>query len=705
MARTSDAARERDGPALSIRPRDLRARSAVWLAGLALSALLFSDVPAPRIEANRGYPARSGRWTNLGPREGFVKKLCVLSDDAETLLAAGRSGVFRSSDGGRNWLPSRAGIPRDAELIAFASEPRHRLIYAITLDLVLRSADSGSNWEVAIHRIPGTYFGSIAADPFTDQRILVGTDDGIYLSEDGGSSWAKAQIPAGQTSSWDAIAFDPSSPGIVLAAGYETLIKSTDGGETWTTHGAGLPSDAHPDVLLFDRQRRGAVYGLLGVYGVLYKSADGGATWRTVRGDPRRNPVAAFALDPEASDTIYVAMVRTGAIYRSADGGTTWHLRSRRPQLWQVSDIVVSRKRRGTLYVLGERPYWSGDEGVTWKPARGGPRGGAVDQILAPSGRRGVLYVRSYDRLYRSTDDGGSWDDLPLPDWADGRCYEHPIIAAVPGDQKVLYAGVRAHQDDGEETIELLKTADGGDSWERLFVRHLESGDDPAFEEIVSIRSIVVHPRHPDLVYMAIDGWCESDSACDDPSDGPPFGVYRSIDGGRNWARTSRIPDVDWHPMWVDRLAVDPFDGDTVYIGGRGGTIYRSVDGGRSWTPLADSLTFEPYDIEIDRTDPAIIYALDRFRGIFRSTDAGREWVRIMPARGMLSDIAIDPSDPRKIYVAGAASGLLMSSDSGDTWRHVDEGVWTRNFECVVIAAGRIYAGTINTGLWVRESE
>ncbi len=156
--------------------------------------------------------------------------------------------------------------------------------------------------------------------------------------------------------------------------------------------------------------------------------------------------------------------------------------------------------------------------------------------------------------------------------------------------------------------------------------------------------------------------------------------------------------------MWVDRLAVDPFDGDTVYIGGRGGTIYRSVDGCRSWTPLADSLTFEPYDIEIDPADTAIIYAVDRFRGIFRSTDAGREWLRIMPARGMLTDLAIDPSDPRKIYVAGSG-GLMMSSDRGDTWRHIDEGVWTRNFECVVIAAGRIYAGTRDTGLWVRESE
>lgn len=87
--------------------------------------------------------------------------------------------------------------------------------------------------------------------------------------------------------------------------------------------------------------------------------------------------------------------------------------------------------------------------------------------------------------------------------------------------------------------------------------------------------------------------------------------------------------------------------------------------------------------------------------------DSGKEWRPINPtdSSGYLNDLAIDPSDPRKIYVGGFSSGLMMSSDRGDTWRHIDGGIWTRNIECVVIASGRIYAGTRDTGLWVRESE
>lgn len=74
---------------------------------------------------------------------------------------------------------------------------------------------------------------AIAADPKDAKRLLVGTRDGLYRSEDGGNHWEEAVLPVPAERA-GAIAFDPARPGTVHVAFRQAGVwRSTDGGFVW----------------------------------------------------------------------------------------------------------------------------------------------------------------------------------------------------------------------------------------------------------------------------------------------------------------------------------------------------------------------------------------------------------------------------------------------------------------------------------------
>lgn len=79
----------------------------------------------------------------------------------------------------------------------------------------------------------GKYQLSIAADPTDAKRLLMGTNDGLFRSEDGGRSWDEVVLPV-PAEQVNTIAYDPRRTGVVYACFREIgVFKSTDGGEIW----------------------------------------------------------------------------------------------------------------------------------------------------------------------------------------------------------------------------------------------------------------------------------------------------------------------------------------------------------------------------------------------------------------------------------------------------------------------------------------
>jgi photosystem II stability/assembly factor-like uncharacterized protein len=123
-----------------------------------------------------------------------------------------------------------------------------------------------------------------------------------------------------------------------------------------------------------------------------------------------------------------------------------------------------------------------------------------------------------------------------------------------------------------------------------------------------------------------------------------------------------------------------------------GGGIYKSLDGGKNWLFMGLEATRHIHRVIVHPTNPDIVYAgamgnmwyPNEERGVFRTTDGGKNWEKILyvdDGTG-IADMIIDPSNPNKIIAAtwtfdrdpdyfnsgGPGSGIWTTHDGGDSW-------------------------------------
>jgi photosystem II stability/assembly factor-like uncharacterized protein len=130
----------------------------------------------------------------------------------------------------------------------------------------------------------------------------------------------------------------------------------------------------------------------------------------------------------------------------------------------------------------------------------------------------------------------------------------------------------------------------------------------------------------------------------------------------------------------------------TFYAATEWGGLYKSMDGGRNWVRLNNHLPTATWDVEVSPTDANRVYATSfydgraaSFAGINISTDGGNTWIHpqsATPPAGFCNGeerrdepsafgISIDPANPQNIYI-GTNCGLAISTDGGNNWRYVD---------------------------------
>ena len=153
---------------------------------------------------------------------------------------------------------------------------------------------------------------------------------------------------------------------------------------------------------------------------------------------------------------------------------------------------------------------------------------------------------------------------------------------------------------------------------------------------------LAVDPRSSEVVYAAVGTsgtWAP--------------GIYRSNDGGANWAALAG----GLVGSSFNTVAVDPTDPTIVYAGATDTGVFRSADGGASWVPVNDGLTgFDVSAITIDAQAPSVVY-VGTSGGVFRSADAGAHWSSLGFHEESISAVVPDPASPSTVYV-GMVSGL-----------------------------------------------
>jgi photosystem II stability/assembly factor-like uncharacterized protein len=234
---------------------------------------------------------------------------------------------------------------------------------------------------------------AILTDPHLPTRLLVGTQSGIFRSDDSGDTWCRLAAPAPALAVWS-LTRHPVEPAVIFA-GYEPcdVYRSDDDGESWTK-------------LAIDAQ---------------YPHVTTGADM------PKR--VTAIAVDPANPRELYVS-VEIGGLLRSFDAGRRWEAAI--DGLYVVEDavdlhaVVISPARPGQLTVTTRvGVFRSDDRGDHWRklpvPALR-EKGSYCRAIAYAPGRPDTLYLgagNDFDgdrgALLVSDDDGATWRSADLP--------------------------------------------------------------------------------------------------------------------------------------------------------------------------------------------------------------------------------------------------------------------------------------------------
>ena len=307
----------------------------------------------------------------------------------------------------------------------------------------------------------------------------------------------------------------------------------------------------------------------------------------------------------------------------------------------------------------------------------------AIDVANTP-GRRTIYIGFASGGVWKSTNNGTTWtpifDDAGFTNVAD--------LAISSSNPSIVWVGTGERNSlrsqgwgDG-----VYKSVDAGRTWKNMGL----TGN-------TQIGRIAIHPRNPDIVYVAGMGdlWGANSGR----------GVYKTTDGGTTWQKVLFANDT---VAFVD-LKMDPSNPEVLYAAGwhrlrrGGGTmegagagsgIWKTTDGGRTWKKLTDPALRNGLPTEamgrigigIAPKNPKIVYAVIQVAkssintlvspqgGVFRSDDAGNTWTRVNDVSALpdyfYNEIYVDPNNSERVYVNSVQ--MSVSNDGGKSFAQME---------------------------------
>jgi photosystem II stability/assembly factor-like uncharacterized protein len=295
--------------------------------------------------------------------------------------------------------------------------------------------------------------------------------------------------------------------------------------------------------------------------------------------------VAALAMDPAHSGTIYLGAAQ-GGIWKSTNSGNTWTPLTDNQTSLATGSIAVDSS--GIVYVgtgegnLSCDSYYgagilkSTDGGTTWSRLGATTFGSStISKIIINSNNQNTLVVSTSfgvtdsstnscvrihtggsPGIYRSTNGGSTWTQV----YSDSSGVSDLI--ADPSNSQVLYAGER------NVAAGVLKSTDGGMTWNALATQPLSSPGRIA---------LGITSKPSTTLFVAT-------------SNNTGGMLFKSTNNGTSWSSVntptgafggSFCESQCWYDIFI---APDPTSANILYLGGL--DLYRSTNGGTSWTDL-----------------------------------------------------------------------------------------------------------------------
>ena len=384
----------------------------------------------------------------------------------------------------------------------------------------------------------------------------------------------------------------------------------------------------------------------------------GNLHWRNI--GPEGNRFSAAAGIPGDPLTYYVGAA-SGGVWKTTDGGTNWRSLFDDQIVQSIGSIAVARSDKNVVWVgtgegkirshisVGQGVYKSTDAGETWT-LTGLEKTARIPRIVVhPQDPNTVLacalghaYGPQQERgVYRTTDGGATWTRVLFVDENTG-CSD---IAMDPSNPRVLFAGMwqlEIHtygRTSGGPGSGLFVSRDGGTTWTRLKGNGLPT-------KPVGKVAVAIATSNPQRVYAMIE-----------TGDGIPWNgeptesgqLWRSDDGGRQWALISRDRNVMGRAHYYSRMAVATDDEDETYF--LTASFSKSIDGGRTVDVVrrGQAPGGDHHDIWIDPTNAnRMIVAHDQ--GLSISQTRGRTWYRQRLTNAQMYHVTVDNMIPYNVF-------------------------------------------------------
>ncbi len=308
-----------------------------------------------------------------------------------------------------------------------------------------------------------------------------------------------------------------------------------------------------------------------------------------------------------------------------------------------------------------------------------GTMSGRITAIEGVNNEPKTIYVGTAGGgIWKSTNAGASYKSI-----FDKYCQSIGDIAIDQKNPSTIYVGTGESNMRNTVSIGMgiYKTTDAGENWTKIGLDSTEH-----------ISKIIINPTNSDILYAAAPGPLWSDS--------PHRGLYKSTDAGKTWqkiffisdktgcadiAMNPKNPEILYASMWQFRRKPYSFES-----GGPESGLYKSIDGGKNWTPIRKGLPegdLGRIALALAPSEPDKLLAIVEAKetGLYISSDGGLNWkvqsatMNVTSRPFYFSTLEFDPFDANRVYRPaftfsysddGGLSFADVSNDGG--WVHPD---------------------------------
>ena len=277
------------------------------------------------------------------------------NDPASPMPSIARGGVYKQALADSGW--SDAGLSGMTILFLGGNPHLSQILFAGTNDGLYLTDNGGESWTPS----PDIAVWTVAVDPQQPQLLYIGTNKGVYKSGDGGGNWSNTSL----TESVWTLVIDAQQQQVLYAYSGFAVHKSDDHGQSWEEVG-GFETfgGSFGTSMAIDAQESGYLY--VGTLGGVYRSRNRGETWMAANDELHVN---ALVVDPQ-SNHLYAGT--TTGVHRSEDRGDTWTQVGLGER--SVSLLLVDPTLAQILYAVAGGVHESRDGGESWIE-RGNPGG------------------------------------------------------------------------------------------------------------------------------------------------------------------------------------------------------------------------------------------------------------------------------------------------------------------------------------------